>query len=76
MRDSGQSLYEEHVSTQGYDEELQSERDYVAGLYTLLDAERARVKGRYHAVLGGPVDLQNGGTLVERDAEVRALAAP
>ncbi|MGY4652588.1 RNA polymerase recycling motor ATPase HelR [Mycobacterium sp. URHB0021] len=63
------------MSTQGYDEELQSERDYLAGLYTRLDAERAGVKGRYNAVLGGPVDLQNGGTLVERDAEVRALAA-
>ena len=46
----------------------------MAGLYTRLDAERARVKGRYSAALRGPVDLKNGGTLVERDVEVRALA--
>jgi DNA helicase IV len=62
------------MSTQGYDEELRSERSYVAGLYARLDAERARVKGRYRAALRGPIDLQNGGTLVDRDAEVRALA--
>ncbi|MDT5013823.1 MAG: hypothetical protein QOH57_5440 [Mycobacterium sp.] len=62
------------MSTQEYDEELQSERHYVAQLYTRLDAERARVKGRYNAALRAPVDLQNGGTLVDRDAEVRALA--
>ena len=53
---------------------MASERDYVAELYGRLDAERARVKGRYSAALRAPVDLQNGGTLVERDAEVRALA--
>ena len=41
----------------------------MAGLYTRLDAERAQVKGRYSAALRG-----NGGTLVERDVEVRALA--
>ena len=46
----------------------------MTGLYTRLDAERARVKGRYNAALRGPIDVQNGGTLVERDAEVRALA--
>ncbi|WP_306749934.1 RNA polymerase recycling motor ATPase HelR [Saccharothrix yanglingensis] len=57
------------MSTQGYDEELRSERGYVAGLYARLDAERARVKGEYDAAL-----LGNGGTAVERDAEVRALA--
>ena len=61
------------MSTQGYDEELRSERSYVSGLYTRLDAERARVKGRYRAALRGPIDIQNGGTLVHRDAEVRAL---
>ncbi len=61
------------MSTHGYDEELRSERSYVTGLYTRLDAERARVKGRYRAALRGPIDLQNGGTLVHRDAEVRAL---
>lgn len=58
-----------YVSTQGYEDELRSERSYVAELYTRLDAERARAKGRYSAALRG-----NGGALVERDAEVRALA--
>ncbi|MGB3351539.1 MAG: RNA polymerase recycling motor ATPase HelR [Mycobacterium sp.] len=57
------------MSTEKHDEELQSERGYVAGLYTRLDAERARVVGRYRAALRG-----TGGTLVERDAEVRVLA--
>jgi DNA helicase IV len=57
------------VSNQGYEEELRSERSYVAGLYTRLDAERARVKGKYNAALRG-----NGGTPMERDVEVRALA--
>ncbi|HYZ69610.1 MAG TPA: RNA polymerase recycling motor ATPase HelR [Mycobacterium sp.] len=52
-----------------YDEELRSEQSYVAGLYERLDAERARVKGRYSAALRG-----TGGTLLERDDEVRALA--
>ncbi len=57
------------MSTQGYDEELWSERSYVAGLYTRLDAERLRVKGEYEAALRG-----NGGTPIERDVEVRAKA--
>ncbi|WP_019814344.1 RNA polymerase recycling motor ATPase HelR [Saccharomonospora saliphila] len=57
------------MSTQGYDDELRSERGYVAGLYTRLDAERARVKGAYQAALRG-----NGETPMERDVEVRALA--
>jgi DNA helicase IV len=57
------------VSTQGYGEELRSERSYVAGLYARLDAERARVKGQYNAALRG-----NGGTPMERDVEVRARA--
>lgn len=48
---------------------MRSERSYVAGLYTRLDVERARVKGEYNAALRG-----NGGTPVERDVEVRALA--
>jgi DNA helicase IV len=61
------------MSTQGYDEELRSERSYVTGLYARLDAERARVRGRYRAALRGPIDLQDGGTLVDRDAAVRAL---
>jgi DNA helicase IV len=57
------------VSTQGYEEELRSERGYVAGLYTRLDAERARAKGEFDAALRG-----NGGTPVERDVQVRASA--
>ena len=57
------------MSTQGYEEELRSERSYVAGLYVRLDAERARVKGKYNAALRG-----TGGTPMERDVEVRALA--
>jgi DNA helicase IV len=61
------------MSTHGYDEELRSERSYVTGLYARLDAERARVRGRYRAALRGPIDLQDGGTLVDRDAAVRAL---
>ncbi|MGM1058320.1 RNA polymerase recycling motor ATPase HelR [Saccharothrix sp. Mg75] len=56
------------MSTQGYEEELRSERDYVAGLYARLDAERARVKNAYDAALRG-----RDGTPVERDSEVRAL---
>ncbi|MFQ6325094.1 RNA polymerase recycling motor ATPase HelR [Nocardia sp. CWNU-33] len=57
------------MSTRGYEAELQSERSYVAGLYTRLDAERARAKGKYSAALRG-----NGGTPMEREVEVRALA--
>ncbi|CAN5706854.1 RNA polymerase recycling motor ATPase HelR [soil metagenome] len=63
-----------YVSTRGYDEELQSERDYVGGLYERLDAERARVRGRYRTALRGDIDAQDGSSLVARDAEVRALA--
>jgi DNA helicase IV len=48
---------------------LESEREYVAGLYQRLDDERARAKDRYRAALRG-----TGGTLVDRDVEVRALA--
>ncbi|MFC9789454.1 RNA polymerase recycling motor ATPase HelR [Rhodococcus sp. NPDC127528] len=62
------------MSTQGYDDELAAERSYVAELYARLDAERARVKGRYGAALRSPIDVTNGGTLVERDAAVHALA--
>ncbi len=57
------------MSTQGYDQELRSEQDYTAGLYARLDADRARMRAAHHTALGG-----NGGTLVERDVEVRALA--
>ncbi|GLY50945.1 DNA helicase [Lentzea sp. NBRC 102530] len=51
----------------GYEEELQSERDYVAGLYARLDGERARVKAAYQSALGG-----TGETAMDRDNEVRA----
>ncbi|GAA4428913.1 RNA polymerase recycling motor ATPase HelR [Actinokineospora soli] len=57
------------MANQGYEAELRSERDYVAGLYTRLDASRARMKEKYRAALRG-----NGGTAMERDDEVRALA--
>ncbi|TDP92834.1 RNA polymerase recycling motor ATPase HelR [Labedaea rhizosphaerae] len=57
------------MSTLGYEDELRSERAYVAGLYARLDAERARVKAKFTAALGG-----TGGTPMERDFEVRALA--
>jgi DNA helicase IV len=63
------SSSEGNVSAQGYEEELRSERDYVAVLYTRLDAERARVKSAYDAAL-----RDNGGTPMERDDRVRALA--
>ncbi|MEV0336277.1 RNA polymerase recycling motor ATPase HelR [Nocardia sp. NPDC050717] len=57
------------MSTQGYQDELRSEQRYVAGLYARLDAERARVRGRYDAALRG-----KGVSAMERDFEVRALA--
>lgn len=55
-------------------DDLQSERHYVAGLYSKLDAERARLRDRYRAAMRSPIDKQDGGTLVDRDAEVRATA--
>ena len=61
------------MSTQD-DDELRSEQSYVDGLYMRLDAERARVKDRYRAAMRGPIDRADGGTLVARDVEVRALA--
>ncbi|SER54458.1 RNA polymerase recycling motor ATPase HelR [Actinokineospora terrae] len=57
------------MSTQGYEEELRSERGYVAELYTRLDAERARVRREYTSALRG-----TGGTHMERDDQVRASA--
>jgi DNA helicase IV len=60
---------EGHLSNPDYEDELQSEQGYVTGLYGRLDAERARVKHRYRAAL-----LGDGGSLADRDAEVRALA--
>ncbi|MCU1698303.1 MAG: ATP-dependent helicase rep [Mycobacterium sp.] len=62
------------VPNPGYEDELQSERGYVAELYARLDAERARVKGRYGEALRSPIDLQNGESMLQRDAQVRALA--
>ncbi|WP_410872456.1 RNA polymerase recycling motor ATPase HelR [Nocardia sp. A7] len=56
------------MSAHGYEEERASERSYVAGLYARLDAERARVKGRYSAALRA-----KGDSPMERDNEVRAL---
>ncbi|ORB23764.1 helicase [Mycolicibacterium moriokaense] len=53
---------------------MRSEQTYVDGLYARLDAERARVKAKYSAALAGPIDRMDGGTLVARDSEVRALA--
>lgn len=63
-----------HVSTHKYEDELRSEQSYVADLYTRLDAERSRLQADYREALGHPIDPQNGGTLVERDVNVRALA--
>ena len=60
---------QEHTDLQDHAAELESEKRYIAGLYERLDAERARVGHRYKSVLRG-----SGQTLVERDAEVRALA--
>ena len=57
------------MSTQEYEDELRSERSYVADLYTRLDAERTRVTRQYEAALAG-----TGGTPMERDVEVRATA--
>ncbi|MEV0246349.1 RNA polymerase recycling motor ATPase HelR [Nocardia sp. NPDC050712] len=57
------------VSTHGYEDELRSEQDYVAGLYERLDADRAQVRGRYSEALRG-----RGTTAMEREFEVRALA--
>lgn len=52
-----------------YEEELRAEQEYVDGLYTRLEAERAKAQGRYHAAL-----RDRGETLVDRDVEVRAQA--
>jgi DNA helicase IV len=57
------------VSSQGYEDELRSERSYVAGLYARLDTERARVQAEYESALGG-----TGGSPMERDVQVRASA--
>lgn len=54
---------------EGYDDELRSEQRYVDDLYARLDSERARVRKHYDAALRG-----DGGSLLDRDAEVRAVA--
>ena len=64
----------EGMSTDAHEHELESEQDYLAELYDRLDEKRVRAKAQYRAALGGPIDVQDGGTLVARDAEVRALA--
>jgi DNA helicase IV len=63
-----------HVTTREYDEELRSEQQHITELYRRLDAERARVKSGHAAALRSPIDVKDGGTLVQRDSEVRALA--
>jgi DNA helicase IV len=55
--------------TREHEDELESERDYVAGLYARLDADRARLRGEYKQAL-----LGDGESSVERDVQVRALA--
>lgn len=62
------------MTTRDYEDELQSERRYIAGLHARLDAERTRAKVGHTAALRGPIDVKDGGTLVQRDSEVRALA--
>ncbi|WP_174557038.1 RNA polymerase recycling motor ATPase HelR [Nocardia jejuensis] len=57
------------MPTQGYEDELRSERDYVAGLYARLEAERTRAKGRYGEALRARAT-----SAMEREFEVRALA--
>ncbi|MCX5045724.1 AAA family ATPase [Aldersonia sp. NBC_00410] len=57
------------MSTRGYNDELHSERSYVEGLYTRLDEERAQTKAKHRAAL-----LGDGGSPMEREFEVRALA--
>jgi DNA helicase IV len=64
-----------HVTSRRYENELHSEQSYVAGLYERLDAERTRLKKKYDAALLAPIDAQDGGTLIDRDASVRGLAA-
>lgn len=62
------------MTTQEHQAELLAEREYVAALYDRLDTERKRADERYRAALRGDIDKQDGATLVQRDADVRALA--
>ncbi len=61
------------MTTHDYEAELQAERQYVDALYARLDEDRARAKDRYAEALRGDIDKQDGSTLVNRDAHVRAL---
>ena len=62
------------MTTHEHEAELVAERGYVAALYDRLDNERRRADERYRAALKGDIDKQDGATLVQRDADVRALA--
>ncbi|MGW0159509.1 RNA polymerase recycling motor ATPase HelR [Mycobacterium sp. NPDC003323] len=62
------------MTSQDHNAELRAERAYVAALYKRLDGERKRADERYRAALRGDIDKQDGATLVQRDADVRALA--
>ncbi|WP_198166717.1 RNA polymerase recycling motor ATPase HelR [Mycobacterium sherrisii] len=57
------------MSNPEYEDELRSEQRYVTELYARLDGDRARAKDRYRTAMRG-----DGGSLADRDAEVRALA--
>ncbi|GAB3720524.1 RNA polymerase recycling motor ATPase HelR [Amycolatopsis oliviviridis] len=57
------------MSNQGYDEELRSEREYVASLYGRLDTERLRVREAYAGALRG-----EGFALSDREVSVGAKA--
>ncbi|MFC5289897.1 RNA polymerase recycling motor ATPase HelR [Actinokineospora guangxiensis] len=57
------------MADQGYGGELEAERGYVAGLYGRLDVKRDEAKRAYQKALG-----DDGGTPMERDSRVRALA--
>ncbi|MEV7553910.1 RNA polymerase recycling motor ATPase HelR [Amycolatopsis sp. NPDC089917] len=57
------------MSNQGYDEELRSEREYVASLYGRLDAERVRVGEAYAGALRG-----EGFALSDREVSVGTKA--
>ncbi|MEJ2865589.1 RNA polymerase recycling motor ATPase HelR [Actinomycetospora flava] len=58
------------MSDQGYDEELQDERRYVAGLYARLDALRAQAREAHRTAMRG-----EGERPMDRDVKVRATAA-
>ncbi|MDF0531541.1 RNA polymerase recycling motor ATPase HelR [Tsukamurella sp. 8F] len=55
--------------TDDYQTNLRHEREYVADLYTRLDAERARAKARFDAAL-----RTHEGTAVDREVETHSFA--